>query len=101
MNAIQYTEKGGITLSFEEKNEFVELSVKDTGIGIKPADQKSLFQKFQTVRGRFMHSKEYGSGMGLYISRLLAESMGGTVSLKESKPGVGSIFVIALPKANK
>ncbi len=96
-NAIQYTEKGGITLSLAKDDGFVELSIKDTGIGIKASEQKLLFQKFQTVGGRFMHSREYGSGMGLYISKLLAELMNGTVNLKESSPGVGSTFVISLP----
>ncbi len=96
-NAIQYTEKGGVTLSLAKNDGFIELSVKDTGIGIKASEQALLFQKFQTVSGHFMHSKEYGSGMGLYISRLLAELMNGTVKLKESVPGVGSTFIISLP----
>lgn len=96
-NAMQYTEKGGIALSFAKNDGFVELSIKDTGIGIKASEQKLLFQKFQTVGGRFMHSREYGSGMGLYISRLLAELMNGTVKLKESSPGIGSTFIISLP----
>lgn len=93
-NAIQYTEKGGVTLSTEKGDGFVELSIKDTGIGIKPDDQKSLFQKFQTVGTHFTRSKEYGSGMGLYIAHFLAESMGGKVRLKESISGVGSTFVV-------
>jgi len=96
-NAMQYTEKGGVTLSFVQNDGFIELSVKDTGIGIEQNEQKLLFQKFQTVGKHFMHSKEYGSGMGLYISRLLAEFMNGTVRLKESSPGQGSTFVISLP----
>jgi signal transduction histidine kinase len=96
-NAIQYTEKGGVTLSFKKGEGVVELSVTDTGAGIKPDDQKSLFQKFQTVSERFIHSKEYGSGMGLYISNLLAESMNGTVRLKESTQGIGSTFTATLP----
>ncbi len=96
-NAIQYTEKGGIALSLAKNDGFVELSIKDTGIGIKASEQTLLFQKFQTVGGRFMHSREYGSGMGLYISKLLAELMNGTVKLKESSPGVGSTFVVSLP----
>ena len=99
-NAIQYTDEGGITLSFEEKNGLIELSIKDTGIGIEPDKQKYLFQKFQTVSGRFLHSREYGSGMGLYISKLATESMGSTIRLEESKLGVGSTFTITFPKAD-
>lgn len=96
-NALQYTEQGGITISFENKTNSVKIRVIDTGIGIDPKDQKSLFQKFQTVKGRFLHSKEYGSGMGLYISKLLMEAMGGTIELEQSNPGQGSTFAINLP----
>ncbi len=99
-NSLQYTEKGGITLSFEKSGDFVKVLVSDTGIGIEPNEQKSLFQKFHTVGDRFMHSKEYGSGMGLYISKLLMESMGGTIKLEHSSLKVGSVFAIKVPTKN-
>lgn len=99
-NSLQYTEKGGIALSFERSGDFIKVSVSDTGIGIKSDEQKKLFQKFHTVGDRFMHSKEYGSGMGLYISKLLMESMGGTIELEHSSLEVGSVFAILIPIKN-
>ncbi|MFA5098906.1 MAG: ATP-binding protein [Candidatus Paceibacterota bacterium] len=98
-NALQYTEKGGVTVEILKEKDSVKLSVSDTGMGIKPEDQSLLFQKFQTVNGQFMHSKEYGSGMGLYIGKLLMESMKGSIKLEKSEPEKGSIFTISLPLA--
>jgi two-component system phosphate regulon sensor histidine kinase PhoR len=99
-NAIQYTEQGGIRIQFFKEDHTIKIAIIDTGIGIKLEDQALLFQKFQTVEGRFIHSKEYGSSMGLYISKLLAESMKGSVAIEESTPGKGSTFVIRLPSEN-
>ena len=98
-NAIQYTEKGSVAVGLVRGQGGIEVRVKDTGVGIAPEAQRGLFTKFQTVGDRFMHSKEYGSGMGLYISRLLAEAMGGSVTLEASTPGKGSTFLIVLPVA--
>lgn len=92
-NAIQYTEKGSITVDIaREGTYFLKVLVKDTGIGIEPEKQSLLFQKFQIAGKVFMESKEYGSGMGLYIAKLLVEQMGGTIKLEESRVGKGSTF---------
>lgn len=97
INSIQYTDTGGITIDIKKDHDFIKISITDTGIGIEAKDQKSLFQKFHTVKERFFTSKEYGSGMGLYISKLLIESMGGMVKLEKSDPKTGSVFAIYLP----
>ena len=100
-NAVRYTEKGGITVSLESISEdgrnFLKIFVTDTGIGISPENQSMIFQKFSTIRETFLHSKEYGSGLGLYISKLLLESMGGKIRLEKSIPNFGSTFVVLLP----
>jgi len=99
-NALQYTEHGGITVEAGIENGLVKISITDTGVGIEPDQQYLLFQRFQTVSDRFLHSKEYGSGMGLYVSRLLVEGMGGTIWLEKSAPGKGSTFSFCLPSTN-
>lgn len=100
-NAVRYTEKGGITVSlesvFEDGRNFLKIFVTDTGIGISPENQPMIFQKFTTIRETFLHSKEYGSGLGLYISKLLLGSMGGKIRLEKSVPNLGSTFAVLLP----
>ena len=102
-NAIQYTERGGVSVAIGEHMEsgkrFVKMAVTDTGIGIAPENQNMLFKKFSTVQETFMRTQEYGSGLGLYISRLLVESMGGSIYLEKSTPGEGSTFSVVFPAA--
>jgi two-component system sensor histidine kinase VicK len=98
-NAIQYTQQGGITISLQKTDGFVKVAVTDTGAGIAPELQPMLFRKFETVSERFIRSKEYGSGLGLYISRLIMERMGGKIILEKSVPGQGSTFSIHFPTA--
>lgn len=100
-NGIQYTEKGGIKISAEKFNNFVKISFSDTGIGIHPEMKDLIFRKFRSVHGHFMRSKEYGSGMGLYIARTMAENMGGKLFLEKSLPGEGSVFILLLPASAK
>ncbi len=100
-NAIHYTEQGGITITAGNIDvsgrRFVTIFVSDTGVGILPENQSLLFQKFSTVQKTFLRTREYGSGLGLYISRLLMESMGGFIKLEQSVPGKGSTFSVSLP----
>lgn len=98
-NAIHYTEKGWIKIFLKHDGQMVDIFVADTGVGIEPEQQSTLFQKFHTISKQFIHSKEYGSGLGLYISRLIMDKVGGKIWLKESAPGKGSTFVISLPAA--
>ena len=99
-NAIHYTERGGITVSIDAISEpngrFVKVSVSDTGIGIAPENQAMLFQKFSTVQKAFLRTKEYGSGLGLYIAKIFAEAMGGAIKLEKSVPNEGSVFSVTL-----
>lgn len=97
-NAIKYTHAGGITVEVKKENEFAKIFVKDTGIGIKPIYQNLLFQKFQRA-GNDIYTRDIqnSTGMGLYISKLLAKLMGGEVKLESSVEGEGSVFSFKLP----
>ncbi len=95
-NAVHNTQKGGITASVVDEGGFVRVLIEDTGIGISTKDQTRLFKKFETSN-TFLHSREYGSGLGLYISNLLAQRMGGELKLEKSEMGVGSTFGVSFP----
>lgn len=100
-NAIKYTQEGGITLSMnweriEEKELLLKISVKDTGIGITPEDQKKLFQTFQRVDEKKNRNIE-GTGLGLKITKQLVEMMNGTIEV-ESEYGKGSVFRVEIPQ---
>lgn len=95
-NAIKFTEQGEVVLRVMGEREepgrhWLRFAVADTGVGIAPDQQARLFQPFRQV-GR-AHG---GSGLGLSISRKLAELMGGEINL-ESTPGSGSTFSALLP----
>jgi PAS domain S-box-containing protein len=97
-NAIKNTETGGIYVKVYQDGMRVRVACYDTGVGIKPEDQPFLFQKFRRLGDRVYEGDiSTGTGMGLYISRLLAEAMGGWVYLEKSAPGQGSGFVLELP----
>jgi two-component system phosphate regulon sensor histidine kinase PhoR len=96
-NAIRYTTQGGVEITHQVRAGAVETLVRDTGVGVAPEHRDRLFTRFgQLERGL---TRTGGSGLGLYISRRLAEQMGGTVLLKESTPGQGSTFALVLPAA--
>src|SRR5256884_9301003 len=76
----------------------VAITVTDDGIGIAPADQPRIFERFARGTDRITREKP-GSGLGLYLSRGLAEQMGGSLKLEASQPGEGSTFVLRLPPA--
>ncbi|MBU0846121.1 hypothetical protein KKH23_02935, partial [Patescibacteria group bacterium] len=99
-NAIKYTKQGGLTIHAQEENGSLLLRFEDTGIGIDPEGQQLLFQKFQQVGENHLDRKtNRGAGIGLYISKLLVESMGGKIYLEKSEVNKGSIFTFTLPLA--
>jgi signal transduction histidine kinase len=94
-NAIKYSNEGGaINVTAAIKGDMVEVSVEDHGIGMPGNVVSQLFQKFY----RSHHSRETvaGTGIGLYISKGIVESHGGTISVR-SEEGRGSTFTFALP----
>ncbi len=95
-NAIKYTPAGSVTVGVEEKDSQIVISIRDTGLGIAPADQMRLFEKFYRAKRRET-VKIKGTGLGLAIVKSIAESHDGRVWV-ESKLGAGSTFYLALPK---
>ncbi len=101
-NAMKFTEKGGITIAAQAEKGFLKVNVIDTGKGI-PADKQSLlFRKFQQAsESLFTRDTTRGTGLGLYISKLLVEKMGGKINLEKSEEGKGSVFSFTLPLAKE
>ena len=97
-NAFKFTEKGGVRLAIGPSGEDgIALAVTDTGIGIAPEQQGSIFEAFQQADGTI--SRKYGgTGLGLSISRELARLLAGTITL-QSRPGHGSTFTLTIPLA--
>lgn len=98
-NAVKFTKRGKIELSIDwkrKKEDVAELifQISDTGIGIKPEDQKTLFQAFMQVDVRKNRSVE-GTGLGLSISLQLAKMMNGHIEL-ESTYGKGTTFTVTI-----
>jgi PAS domain S-box-containing protein len=94
-NATKFTPQGSVTVALERDEDGICLSVIDTGIGIAPDQIPHLFQDFR--QSDDIISRHYGgSGLGLSISRRLAEMMGGSISV-ESRVGEGSTFRLTLP----
>lgn len=98
-NACKFTQEGLIAVtvrrSFQEDREWVEFSVKDSGIGMSPEQQTRLFQEFSQADSSTTR-KYGGTGLGLAISKRFCEMMGGTIWV-ESEPGQGSNFTFRLP----
>ena len=96
-NSIKFTEQGGtITLETFDAGEFVEVSVKDTGIGINKDNLNKLFRLDASYSSPGT-DKESGTGLGLILCKEFVERNGGSISVK-SELGKGSIFVFSLPK---
>jgi PAS domain S-box-containing protein len=94
-NAVKFTPTGGkITIECVDDWDFVHVSVTDTGIGIRPEDQKVVFEEFRQVEGNAGDAQQ-GTGLGLAITKRLVEQQGGCISL-ESELGKGSRFTFTL-----
>jgi CheY-like chemotaxis protein len=96
-NALKFTEQGEVrvTASYDDAQDRVRLSVRDTGIGIAPTDQSRIFEEFSQVDTR-IQKRVKGTGLGLPLSRSLAELLGGELTV-ESVPGQGSVFMLSIP----
>jgi signal transduction histidine kinase len=99
-NAIKYTPHGGsIRISAVRDGNAVRWSVRDTGIGVPSAAQARLFEKFFRAENAQIVDTE-GTGLGLYLVRLIAQRAGGSVAC-ESSEGEGSTFTLTLPVAQE
>ena len=110
-NAFKYSPRHSLVLikaayedaehaTLKEAVPHVAISVKDTGLGIPPAEQSLLFEKFVRLK-RDLKGTVRGSGLGLYISKQLIEAMGGRIWIESSgRAGEGSCFCFTLPSTS-
>lgn len=100
-NAVKFTEKGAVTVTFstetdESGNKYLSVIVSDTGIGISKNNQDNLFQFFSQADAS--KTRRFGGvGLGLAVSKRLAQQFGGDVMLIESRLGRGSTFQLNIP----
>jgi len=95
-NAVKYTPRGGqVEVSCVEDGARLQITVRDTGIGIAPEDQAKVFDKFYRASDEQV-AQLPGTGLGLAIARETVRSHGGIIEL-ESEPGKGSTFTVFLP----
>jgi len=95
-NALKFTRRGHVRVTVEAApGQLVVFRVADTGIGIRPEDHARIFEEFVQVEGE-LQAKVKGTGLGLPLSRRLAELLHGSLEV-ESTPGVGSTFTVTIP----
>ena len=97
-NSIKFTDKGSIKTSFEVLDKLIKVRITDTGKGILAKNENLLFRKFQPA-GEDMLARDVtkSTGLGLYISKIIIEQMGGTIGLEKSTQGKGSVFFFTIP----
>lgn len=90
-NAIKFTSEGCITIGYTKENNFLKISVSDTGIGIAEENRTRIFERFIKI-----NDFKQGTGLGLTISKTIVETLGGSIGV-ESEQGKGSTFWFTLP----
>lgn len=99
-NAVKFTPEGGrVWVEVIEHQDYIAISVVDTGVGIPLAEQATVFDKFYQVGQRQAGGQE-GTGLGLAITQRLVEEHGGSIDL-QSEPGQGSRFTFTVPFAGE
>lgn len=94
-NAVQYTERGGMTVTCSAQKNQAAITIADTGVGIRNEQLTQLFSKPKL--GNLLR----GKGLSLYLARLLAKAMGGDVALVSTELGTGTSFTVLLPIATE
>lgn len=95
-NAIRYTPSGSIRMDLTKTATMIRFEVKDTGVGISPADMQKLFSE----GGRGEHSLEVNkdsTGFGLFVAKQIVDAHGGTIWAESDGAGTGSRFIVELP----
>jgi PAS domain S-box-containing protein len=93
-NAMKYGKGKPIELRIAGDEEKIELAIHDGGVGIAPADQQRIFERFERASSTSVFP---GIGLGLWIVRQIVDAMGGTIGVT-SRPGEGSTFRVTLPR---
>lgn len=93
-NAVKYSSPSGeVTVRVSDEGDFICFSVQDQGVGIKKSELPHVFDRFYRASNV---AQVEGFGLGLYISRMLVEALGGRITV-ESQPGSGSLFAFTIP----
>jgi hypothetical protein len=93
-NALKFTQNGSVVITYGAKDHQIYFQIADTGAGISPENQEKLFNSY--FRGDENLSSIEGTGLGLVLSKRLAQALGGDVVLRSSVPGQGSVFVATI-----
>ena len=101
-NSLKFTTKGGITVKAQKhQGNFIKIAVIDTGSGLTQDEIKRLFHKFGRLDNSYQTIAETGgTGLGLYIVKLIVEAMGGEVFAESEGKGKGSVFWFTIPTTN-
>jgi signal transduction histidine kinase/CheY-like chemotaxis protein len=94
-NACKFTNSGMVELGSKKNNDRLQLYVRDTGIGISEKNMQHLFERFRKL-GEESTATVRGAGLGLAISKRLADLLGGTIEV-QTEPGKGSVFTFSIP----
>ncbi|HUA55402.1 MAG TPA: ATP-binding protein [Candidatus Sulfotelmatobacter sp.] len=97
-NALKFTERGEVRVSAQPSADgrYIAFTVRDSGIGIAPEDQERIFDEYTQIDNR-LQGRVKGTGLGLPLSKRLAELLGGTIAVS-SAPGAGSCFTVSVPR---
>lgn len=95
-NGIKYTKQGSVTVKLEQIKNKVKFCVSDSGMGIRPEDMVNLFKKFSRGTGTSLIHTE-GTGLGLYVARMMIEAHQGRIWAESDGEGKGSRFCFELP----
>ena len=95
-NAIKYTKQGSVTVKLEQTGKKISFSVADSGMGVRPEDMVNLFKKFSRGTGTSLIHTE-GTGLGLYVARMMIAAHKGKIWAESDGVGKGSRFCFELP----
>ncbi|MEK7078013.1 MAG: ATP-binding protein [Patescibacteria group bacterium] len=95
-NSIKYTEQGSVNVGLKLENDFLVFAVKDTGVGMDAEEKTRLFKKFERGEGgKLLYTG--GTGLGLYVAKLMADAHHGEISGVSEGKSKGSTFTIKIP----
>ena len=103
-NSLKFTHRGGnISIAYEVKDDMLITKVSDNGEGIEADDISKLFQKFSLIKGSYQTNKQssQGTGLGLYISKMIMKEHGGDIWAESAGRGKGATFGFSLKKFNQ
>ncbi len=95
-NALKYTRSGTVQVDVRQKDENIVCTVKDTGTGFSPAEKRDLFKRFSRGKRISLVYTE-GTGLGLYVAKIIIKEHGGKVWAESPGPGKGSTFGFQIP----